>query len=188
MTIELCLIIGFLLHLVGDYLTQNDWIAQNKTKLFIPAFIHATIYSLPFLFICWSYWWFLIYMSHFLIDRYRLATYWIRLINLQRVKTFVILFNSAEFKKGEIIKSNDTDLLILEHYNNILQTRNEYRVTEYKENIKVFNTIFGYFKYYNTPTGYSNEKSLWMSVWLMIIIDNSFHLLINSISIYLANK
>ena len=42
------LLIGILFHFVGDYLTQNNWLAQNKTKKIYIAFLHALIYSLPF--------------------------------------------------------------------------------------------------------------------------------------------
>lgn len=66
----------FLLHLIGDYLTQTDWMAREKVKQNLAAAVHAFVYSLPFLLltqsglaiftICWS---------HYLIDRYRLARY-----------------------------------------------------------------------------------------------------------------
>ena len=117
MSIELALFIGLLLHLIGDYLTQNDWMATGKTKAHFPALVHATIYSIPFLLICPSPWWLVIYISHFLIDRYRLAVYWIKLVNWN--------WSSQNF-------------------------------------------------------GFGEEKPAWMAVWLMIIVDNTFHVLINS--------
>lgn len=63
-----------ILHLVGDYVTQSDWMAQNKTKAFLPAFLHAWVYSLPFLLLRPSMLGFVIILTtHFVIDRYRLA-------------------------------------------------------------------------------------------------------------------
>lgn len=70
-----------ILHLIGDYLTQSDWMADNKTKRFLPAAIHATFYSAPFWVL--RFWsikpslaaWLVIFVTHFLIDRYRLARY-----------------------------------------------------------------------------------------------------------------
>ena len=72
--------IQLILHLIGDYVTQSDWMAVNKTKAFNPAMVHAIFYSAPF--------WLLarhvplpwcafttILITHFLIDRYRLARY-----------------------------------------------------------------------------------------------------------------
>ena len=62
-------------HLLGDYVTQSDWMAQNKTKSTWAAFCHATVYSLPFLCIAsWSAW-LVIWSTHLIIDRFRLARY-----------------------------------------------------------------------------------------------------------------
>ncbi len=70
-----------LLHLIGDYVTQSDWMATEKTKRHVAAFLHALVYSLPFLLFRPSpVAWFVIFGSHELIDRYRLARYvvWIK--------------------------------------------------------------------------------------------------------------
>lgn len=124
MTIELKLFIGLLLAFIGDYVLQNDYLANEKTKRFLPALIHATIYSLPFLAVCWSKWWFVIWITHFFIDRYRLAVYWLKLVN---------------------------------------------------------------WNWESTNFGFANDKPLFMSIWLMIIVDNILHVVINSISIYFGN-
>jgi hypothetical protein len=41
-----------LLHLIGDYLLQSGWMAANKAKSHFAAFVHALVYSLPFILIC----------------------------------------------------------------------------------------------------------------------------------------
>jgi len=64
-----------ILHLIGDYVTQSDWMAQQKTKSTFAALCHATIYSLPFLLIGNARAVFVIWVTHFLIDRFRLARY-----------------------------------------------------------------------------------------------------------------
>ena len=65
-----------LLHLVGDYVTQTDWMAQEKTKRNLAAFAHAVVYSLPFLLLGPSLAAFMtILVTHYFIDRYRLARY-----------------------------------------------------------------------------------------------------------------
>ena len=122
-SLPLQLITGFLIHLIGDYITQNDWMAVNKTKHSKPALIHSTLYSLPFLFFISIKYFLIIYITHYLIDRYRLAVYWIKLMNWN--------WSSINF-------------------------------------------------------GFSQEKPLYISIWLLIIIDNSFHLLINSLCISLS--
>lgn len=67
--------IQLILHLIGDYVTQSDWMAQNKTKSTWAAFCHATVYSLPFLLIASWPAWLVIWSTHLIIDRFRLARY-----------------------------------------------------------------------------------------------------------------
>lgn len=68
--------IQVILHLIGDYVTQSDWMANNKTKRSWPALCHAVIYSLPFLLLKPSWTAFAVILgTHFLIDRFRLARF-----------------------------------------------------------------------------------------------------------------
>ncbi len=64
------------LHAVGDYVLQSDWMANNKTSKSIAALAHVIIYSLPFLILTQS-WKALAVIAgtHFIIDRWRLARY-----------------------------------------------------------------------------------------------------------------
>lgn len=119
------LFIGLLLHFVGDYLLQTTWMATEKTKKHLPALVHASVYSLPFLFIADFKFWLIIWITHFFIDRYRLAIYWIKLIN----------------------RNPDS---------------NNY--------------------------GYDENTPVWLSTWLLFITDNTWHILINSVCIYLSLK
>lgn len=43
------------LHFVADFLLQNDWMALNKSKRYIPLFVHVIVYSFPFLIFGWQY-------------------------------------------------------------------------------------------------------------------------------------
>lgn len=68
--------IQLILHLIGDYVTQTDWMAKNKTSNSIAAGAHAIVYSLPFLMLgpsCQAFT--VILVTHFLIDRFRLARF-----------------------------------------------------------------------------------------------------------------
>ena len=63
-----------LAHLAGDYVAQSDWMAQEKTKRWIPALAHAATYAachLPLTRdpVALA----LIGGTHAVIDRYRLA-------------------------------------------------------------------------------------------------------------------
>ncbi len=61
-------------HLVGDYVLQTDWMARKKTSSLGVALIHALVYASPFTFITgWSWALAVIFGTHVLIDRYRLA-------------------------------------------------------------------------------------------------------------------
>ena len=63
-----------LAHMVGDYLIQSDWMAQEKTKRWWPAIAHGLTYGLPFLFITQSPLALAVIVgTHIVIDRYRLA-------------------------------------------------------------------------------------------------------------------
>jgi len=65
-----------LLHLIGDYVTQTDWMARTKTSTTFAALCHAVVYSLPFLLLSPSLTAIaVIALSHFLIDRFRLARF-----------------------------------------------------------------------------------------------------------------
>lgn len=67
-----------LAHLMGDYCLQNHQMANRKTGSWRWAAVHAAFYGLPFLLLV-SGWeqWAAIVLSHALIDRYRLASWWV---------------------------------------------------------------------------------------------------------------
>lgn len=67
-----------ILHLLGDYIIQNNWMAMNKTRYtligYISCLIHAITYSLPFLLLTngFNEAWFTIFLTHLIIDKFRL--------------------------------------------------------------------------------------------------------------------
>ncbi|ELS01177.1 Protein of unknown function (DUF3307) [Xenococcus sp. PCC 7305] len=67
--------IQIIFHLVGDYVFQSDWMAQNKTKSSAIAMLHAISYSLLFCFLVNWIGLLQIIFTHYLIDRFRLARY-----------------------------------------------------------------------------------------------------------------
>lgn len=65
-------------HLFGDYFLQNHWMATNKTKAWFPAAVHAMVYTLIFLCLTRNpVSLLLIGGTHVVIDRFRLARYWV---------------------------------------------------------------------------------------------------------------
>ena len=69
-------------HVVGDYLLQSHWVAQQKTSRLVVAVAHALLYALPFLLLTRSPVALLVIVAtHAVIDRYRLVRYVIWLKN-----------------------------------------------------------------------------------------------------------
>lgn len=70
-------------HLIGDYVTQNHWMASKKTlntnEGALACWIHALMYSAPFLLIGSTDAFWVIFITHYFIDHYRLAKYFIQL-------------------------------------------------------------------------------------------------------------
>jgi hypothetical protein len=67
---------GLIAHVIGDYVLQSSWMAQEKTRRWWPAVAHALAYGVPFLFITRSTLALaVIVCTHAVIDRYRLARY-----------------------------------------------------------------------------------------------------------------
>lgn len=63
-----------LLHLIGDYVTQTDWMAREKLRRWSVAWLHALVYALPFAWLAPSWTaWLVIFGSHAVIDRLGLA-------------------------------------------------------------------------------------------------------------------
>jgi hypothetical protein len=123
--------LGILLaHLVGDYLIQSDWMANEKTKRWLPAWAHAVTYGLPYLLVTQSpLALVVIVVTHAVIDHYRLARHIVWVKNL---------LAPAEYRHPWAECSG---------------------------------------------TGYHQDRPAWMTVWLMIIADNTIHLAINSAAV-----
>lgn len=169
-----------LAHLFGDYILQSDWMAQNKTKRSWPALVHALLYSLCFVPLCWhpdtyhgyesirvmlngiwtsvdawnfsTTWasrfhpwaWLVIFGTHFLIDRFRLARY-------------VVWAKNWLGPKGPMVERR-------------YSAAND-GIVCYRLNRQPFSAC--------SATGYDAMVPIWLSTWLLIIADNTLHLAIN---------
>jgi hypothetical protein len=120
-----------LAHLVGDYLIQSDWMANEKTKRWWPAVAHGLTYTIPYVFITQS--WLALAViagTHIVIDHYRLARH-------------VAWFKNQAAPRAYRSRWADCK-----------------------------------------GTGYPADKPPFMAVWLMIIADNTIHLLINTAAVF----
>jgi hypothetical protein len=201
-----------LAHLFGDYILQSDWMAQNKTKRSWPALVHALLYSLCFVWLCWipgyvmvhnppciTYldgrggetpcvseglripenahgynvyatrpavdivhkgyfrWlpWLVIFSTHFLINRFRLARY-------------VVWAKNWMGPKQKWYYHWNCDMWIQDH------PGSQYaKYSEYECFLAPTPPLWA------CPTGHPPTTPVWLSTWLLIIADNTLHLAIN---------
>lgn len=79
-------------HFVGDYLLQNNWIALNKSKKWLPCLTHILIYTLAICVATWAFnpWWILVVvLSHLPIDRWSLAEKWLKFTKGRTLEGFI---------------------------------------------------------------------------------------------------
>ena len=146
------------LHLIGDYILQSDWMAQNKTKRSWPALCHAFVYSLPFLLLTQSPAALaVIFGTHFLIDRFRLARYvvWAKNATLQPW-WFMVMATEKEIEQLEALAAGGCELSKAS-----LLAREKWLWSNC------------------SATGYPSDAPPWLAVWLLIAADNTLHLAIN---------
>lgn len=112
-------------HLMGDYVIQSDKMATEKTRSSLWAAVHALTYALPFLLITWSPAALAaMVLSHFVIDRWRLARYVVWAKNV---------IGGSYFPWSECV-----------------------------------------------ATGYHKDRPVWLATWLLIIVDNTLHIICNA--------
>ena len=148
-------------HLFGDYVLQSDWMANEKTKKNIAALAHVVTYTLPFVFIT-RVWRALLFiaLTHFVIDRWRLAKYLVYMKNFLAPRNTVALFTgTVNVKEWPSNVFTDQNLRAWE------ETRWWHLWSECQ------------------PTGYHQSKPLWLTMWLLFIADNSMHLLCNHLAL-----
>lgn len=118
------------IHMVGDYITQSSWMANNKTQTIWSCTCHVVVYSLGFLLLTQDPISLLIIGgSHYIIDHWRLAKY-------------------VCFAKNHLAP--------MTHWPKWEECQ---------------------------TTGYSNDTPIWLSTWLLIIVDNLLHIGINALVI-----
>lgn len=144
-----------ILHLAGDYVTQSDWMAQNKTKAHWPAFCHALVYSLPFLWLGSAAAMLVILATHFTIDRWRLARFVVYAKNVvlgHWLKWVIWCGRQGRMTSEQVVAKGFGEFA------------NDSRTWEWKN---------------CRDTGYPSTTPSWLAVWLLIAADNTLHLAIN---------
>jgi hypothetical protein len=123
------IVLCFAAHMLGDYVIQSDWMAQEKTKSWLPAVLHGLTYAIPFIPVVAmldTRWpvvaWLVIAVTHIFIDHYRLARHLVWLKN---------------------------------------------QLAPYA------------FRPPHTTTGHGPDRPDFLTVWLLILVDNIIHMAIN---------
>lgn len=173
-------------HLIGDYVLQSDWMANVKTKRWAPAVAHALTYTLVFLLLTFSWKALLfIFATHLVIDHYRLARYVCWAKNFLAPKW-------TWHPSGRLI-TRQPQISDLVRVGDIVELDGEqgtaFRVTETDGKLFMAKAIERWWHPWAecVGTGYHKDRPPWMAVWLMIIADNTLHLLCNAVALhYLA--
>jgi len=165
-------------HLVGDYLLQADWMAGNKTTNNWAAAAHAVTYTLPFvLFTQEIYVLAAIAVSHFVIDRWRLVRYF------NWIKNFLA---PKHIKSRMAICMHPKDPIRSQWFTRIV-TNEEEEVTcddcgERASNCPSDKVLRNHPWHECSGTGYHKDRPAFLAVWLMIIADNTLHLICNALA------
>lgn len=166
-------------HLVGDYVLQSDWMAGEKTKKSVAALAHTIVYTLAFLLLTLSWKALLVIAgTHFVIDRWRLARYVVWAKNFLAPKQ--TSFWSWEFvprKPGE--KDPPFDPLATDESGPHLPVGWPPGRFIDKENI----TRWWHPWAECEGTGYHKDRPPFLAVWLLIIADNTMHIVINGLAL-----
>ena len=164
-----------LLHCLGDYVVQSDWMATEKTKRSLPAFIHVLTYTIPFVFLLGFQWQPLLLIggTHFVIDRWRLARYvcWVKnFIGPKSTEHFISDPEGKWHKNFSVMGCpvNDEGIPTCTHHPELRARRD---VTRWWH---PWSECSG--------TGYHKDRPAWLAVWLMIIADNTMHLFFNGLA------
>ena len=145
-----------ILHLIGDYITQSDWMATEKTKRSVAALVHSLVYSLGFLVFSPSATAFaFIASTHFVIDRWRLARY------VVWAKNWLAPWAACD---GGRKQANES--CIDKHRQH---PWHRIRPTPPWSECQA--------------TGYPPDRPVWLAVWLLIIADNIMHVLLNAVAL-----
>lgn len=164
-----------IIHAVGDYVLQSDWMASEKTKRWFPAFCHALIYSLGFLLFRPSIGaWLVIFGTHYLIDRYRLARYLVWAKNFLAPESWWKQSRDGTWSAV----SNQTHAMWRTWINfgpGECPAELKDVLTMRRCRMLPFSVCSG--------TGYPPERPAWLAVWLLIFCDNICHVVINGVAL-----
>lgn len=120
-------------HLVGDYLLQNEWMAQNKSNNdftgWFSAIVHCVIYTLAVCLIMWNFdplWMGAVFVSHFFIDKFAFGYWYLKHIKGLDTYSYKMVYLS-ELRAGfnaviYTVTDNTMHLLLMWLFYNLIYT------------------------------------------------------------------
>lgn len=173
-------------HAVGDYILQSDWMATEKTKRSLAALCHVLTYVLPFFFLTRDPKKLAVIMiTHFVIDRWRLARFvvwaknwlapfWVRLpqrltATVTSVRNGNVTFDALPdgVMLTSVVRGNSARPRVGDEY--------EFEGGSERVHVKRWHDC--------EATGYPPARPEWLAFWLLIIADNILHVLINGLTL-----
>lgn len=151
-------------HIAGDYILQSHWMATEKTKRSLAAAVHVVFYAIPFVVAFKPSLLALIVIAgtHFVIDRWRLARFVVYVKNL--LAPFrVVKVESRETAK-DVVDAAEAGFAMTWFSSYVVVSGN-------------------YSWRFCAATGYHKDVPAWLSVWLLIIVDNAMHIGINALAL-----
>ncbi len=149
-------------HLIGDYILQSGWMALKKSKVSWICAIHCIAYTLAFTFVTQS-WAALavICITHFFIDRFGLARY--------------VIYAKESMRPGGPYPWSWCSLSGYFDVEKALE-----HVKEMSERERLQHWMEWYASAASDP---DQNRPIWIRIWLLIITDNTLHLLCNYLAI-----
>lgn len=145
--------IQLILHLLGDYVFQTDWMAKNKGRSSFAAGAHALAYSVPFLFLP---------------------------IWLNDLQQWLAPITGKTYTPFETCSLTAFLVILLTHF-----FIDRYGLARYVVYFKNWTTQPSLRFADCSATGYHKDTPPWLAVMLLIVADNTLHLLINFLALKL---
>lgn len=146
-----------LVHILGDFVLQSDWMALNKSKRSIPCLVHVLIYTACFLLLTTSWKALLVIgVTHFLIDRFHTP--------LKRLLWMKNHFGPT-MQYPPFSWCNSTG-----YYDD-----SPYNTTPYGKEDKINQERMDHW--------YGKPRHFFVTLWIYIVIDNWLHLTINYLAL-----
>ena len=164
-----------LCHLLGDYCFQNHWMANTKTSSTFAALLHATIYTCAFLLLTPSWQALLvIWATHFVIDRFRLARYWVDFYGVGKSgQVLAFVMRRRGYGLGEVMVKPEVKELRWVRADLLRKTAGDILHPD-ERNARLLASSLPYVA----------DAPPWLGVWLLIVVDNTWHLTINHMALY----